>query len=166
MIHNQKNHRCGVVFVAGPRIELGTSWLWIMRSNQLSYPAKLIRKGGIPESGLITSFSQKRVQKYCFFLIYANFWALFWFFLLNSCIYANLIVLLQRNCVSARLCVHRTRLQTINCIAREILCNQNKVLWLRIIGIRSRLLDKTRVCWRNGKIYYRGKPRIEAIRGW
>ena len=27
--------------VAGPRIELGTSWLWIMRSNQLSYPAML-----------------------------------------------------------------------------------------------------------------------------
>ena len=27
--------------VAGPRIELGTSWLWIMRSNQLSYRANL-----------------------------------------------------------------------------------------------------------------------------
>lgn len=28
--------------VAGPRIELGTSWLWIMRSNRLSYPANSI----------------------------------------------------------------------------------------------------------------------------
>ena len=29
----------GCFFVAGPGIEPGTSWLWIMRSNQLSYPA-------------------------------------------------------------------------------------------------------------------------------
>ena len=28
--------------VAGRRIELRTSWLWIMRSNQLSYPAMIL----------------------------------------------------------------------------------------------------------------------------
>ena len=33
-----------VFFVAGPGIEPGTSWLWIMRSNQLSYPAIFIKK--------------------------------------------------------------------------------------------------------------------------
>ena len=31
--------------VARPGIEPGTSWLWIMRSNQLSYPAILLNCG-------------------------------------------------------------------------------------------------------------------------
>ena len=40
-LYKQKNelHFCNSFFVAGPGIEPGTSWLWIMRSNQLSYPA-------------------------------------------------------------------------------------------------------------------------------
>ena len=38
-MHEKSNRVFGCFFVAGPRIELGTSWLWIMRSNQLSYPA-------------------------------------------------------------------------------------------------------------------------------
>ena len=38
--YKRKKHSDVLCFlVAGPRIELGTSWLWIMRSNQLSYPA-------------------------------------------------------------------------------------------------------------------------------
>ena len=38
--YKRKKHSDLLYFlVAGPRIELGTSWLWIMRSNQLSYPA-------------------------------------------------------------------------------------------------------------------------------
>ena len=41
---NEKNTAFRLCFlVAGPRIELGTSWLWIMRSNQLSYPAIIVK---------------------------------------------------------------------------------------------------------------------------
>ena len=41
--YKQKKHSDVLCFqVAGRRIELRTSWLWIMRSNQLSYPAMTV----------------------------------------------------------------------------------------------------------------------------
>ena len=43
--------------VAGPRIELGTSWLWIMRSNQLSYPA-IMFKSFVEIEGLEPSLTE------------------------------------------------------------------------------------------------------------
>ena len=47
--HKSKNGESFSTFsasVAGPGIEPGTSWLWIMRSNQLSYPAIPFRNCG------------------------------------------------------------------------------------------------------------------------
>ena len=52
--------------VAGPGIEPGTSWLWIMRSNQLSYPAIV---------------SWLRVQRYDFYLNLQNISLFFLLFL-------------------------------------------------------------------------------------
>ena len=55
-------------FVARPRIELGTSWLWIMRSNQLSYRA-------ITNIGY--RFPFLRVQRYYFLRNLQNFCCIF-----------------------------------------------------------------------------------------
>ena len=73
-----------LLVVAGPGIEPGTSWLWIMRSNQLSYPAII---------------SRLRVQRYSFYLMCQNNCSFFCCFLHGFFISILAPVLQMRNSV-------------------------------------------------------------------
>ena len=57
--YKRKKHSGLLCFlVAGRRIELRTSWLWIMRSNQLSYPAMTCVKIVVEIEGLEPSLTE------------------------------------------------------------------------------------------------------------
>ena len=59
MVYKRKKHSILLCFlVAGRRIELRTSWLWIMRSNQLSYPAMTFCQYFVEIEGLEPSLTE------------------------------------------------------------------------------------------------------------
>ena len=116
-----------------------------MRSNQLSYPAKLIQKGDFPESGLITSFFEKRLSKPFFsritlsrlkagakVLLFFHIRKFLGTFLIFFVKFLHISKFNSTFAAKLRECAHmRTSHALANnyCIAREILCNQNKVFY-------------------------------------
>ena len=77
-VYKRKKHSVLLCFlVAGRRIELRTSWLWIMRSNQLSYPAVTVSQNVVEIEGLEPSLTEP--ESVVLPLHHISIWLPIWF---------------------------------------------------------------------------------------